>query len=144
MSQDVQESTPPTQGTSASIDLNQPMQSSDESQEPRDAGLPQRRRRPRPPDVEDALTQIVQTLQNLQRQLQDLAQQQHAPQAPQQDVPEDPAFYWNRLRLPSTTSFPVPSTGRVQRIAGELLARLPTLAGRDQKEATFVLYMTAD
>lgn len=144
MPQDAQQSTPPLQGTSASIDLNAPMQSSDESQEPQDAGSPQRRGRPRPPDVEDALTQIVQTLQILQRQQQDLAQQQHAPQAPQQDVPEDPAFNWNRLRLPSTTSFPVPCTGRVQRMAGELLARLPTLAGRDQKEATFVLSMTAD
>lgn len=29
-------------------------------------------------------------------------------------------------------------------MAGELPARLPTLAGRDQKEATFVLNMTAD
>lgn len=29
-------------------------------------------------------------------------------------------------------------------MAGELLARLPTLARRDQKEATFVLNMTAD
>lgn len=29
-------------------------------------------------------------------------------------------------------------------MAGELLARLPTLAGRDHKEATFVLNMTAD
>lgn len=29
-------------------------------------------------------------------------------------------------------------------MAGELLARLPTMAGRDQKEATFVLNMTAD
>lgn len=29
-------------------------------------------------------------------------------------------------------------------MAGELLARLLTLAGRDQKEATFVLNMTAD
>lgn len=29
-------------------------------------------------------------------------------------------------------------------MAGELLARLPTLAGRDEKEATFVLNMTAD
>lgn len=119
------------------------MQSSDESQEPRDAGSPPRRGRAQPSDVEDALTQIVQTLQNLQRQQQNLAQQQ-APQAPNQDVPEDPAFDWNRLRLPSTTSFPVPCTGRIQRMAGELLARLPTLAGRDQKEATFVLNMTAD
>lgn len=29
-------------------------------------------------------------------------------------------------------------------MASELLARLPTMAGRDQKEATFVLNMTAD
>lgn len=29
-------------------------------------------------------------------------------------------------------------------MASELLARLPTLAGRDQKEVTFVLNMTAD
>lgn len=42
------------------------------------------------------------------------------------------------------TSFPVPFNGRVQRMASELLARIPTLAGRDQKEATFVLNMTAD
>lgn len=42
------------------------------------------------------------------------------------------------------SSFPVPCNGRVQRMASELLARLPSLAGRDQKEATFVLNMTAD
>lgn len=145
MSQDgqsAQEITPPAQGIAA-IDINLAMQSSDESQEPRDANSPQRRGRPRPPDVEDALTQIVVTLQNLQRQQQDLARQQ-APQAPNQDVPDDPNFDWNRLRLPSTTSFPVPCTGRVQRMANELLARLPAMAGRDQKEATFVLNMTAD
>lgn len=94
MSQDVQEATPPTQGIS-SLDINQAMQSSDESQEPQDAGSPALRGRPRPPEVEDALTQIVQTLQNLQNQQQNLAQQQHAPQAPNQDVPEDPAFDWN-------------------------------------------------
>lgn len=142
--QNVQEVTPPAQGITA-IDINLAMQSSDESQKPRDAGSPPRRGFARPPDVllEDALTQIVQTLQNLQRQQQNLAQQQ-APQAPHQDVPDDPIFDWNHLRLPSTTSFPVPCTGRVQRMAGELLARLPTLAGLYQKEATFVLNMTAD
>lgn len=140
MSQDgqqAQETTPPVPDI-APLEINA-MQSSDESQEPTEAASPPRRGgRPRPPDVEDALTQIVQTLQNLQRQQQNMAQQQ-APQAPHQDVPEDPNFDWNRLRLPSTTSFPVPCTGRVQRMAGELLARLPTMAGRDQKEATFVL-----
>lgn len=135
-----QETTPPNPDIAA---LN--MNSSDESQEPTEAASPPRRAgRPRPPDVEDALTQIVQTLQNLQQQQRDMQQQQQAPQAPHQDVPDDPNFDWNRLRLPSTTSFPVPCTGRVQRMAGELLARLPTMAGRDQKEATFVLSMTAD
>lgn len=87
------------------------MQSSDESQEPRDAGSPPRRGHPRPPEVEDALTQIVQTLQNLQRQQQNLAQQHNAPQAPNQDVPEDPAFDWNRLSLPSTLYRTGPANG---------------------------------
>lgn len=84
MSLNTQESTPPAQGTSSSADLLVPPQSSYDSQEPQDAGSPQRGRRSRPPGVKDALTQIVQTLQNLQRQRQDLAQQQHAPQAPLQ------------------------------------------------------------
>lgn len=86
--------------------------------------------------MEDALTQTVATLQGLQ--------QQHPQQVPQPDVPEDPECDWDRLRPPMATSFPVPCTGRVQRMASELLARLPTLAGRGQKEATFVLNMTAD
>lgn len=43
------------------------------------------------------------------------------------------------------TSFPVPCcVERVQHMTSELLARLPTLAGRGQKEATIVLNMTAD
>lgn len=94
--------------------------------------------------VVDALTQTVFTLEGLQQQQRELAQQQHPPQVPQPDVPEDPAYDWDRFRLPMATSFPVPCTGRVQRMGSELLACLPTLAGRDQKEATFVLNMTAD
>lgn len=144
MSQTNQGGTPSPSGTSPPSELILQPQSSDSSQEPAVAGSPQRGRRPRPPDVEDALTQIVQTLQNLQQQQQNFSQQHQAPQAPLPDVPEDPAFDWDRLRLPSTTSFPVPCTGRVQRMAAELHARLPTLAGRDQREATFVLNMTAD
>lgn len=58
MSHDVQEATPPNQGIS-SFNINQAMQSSDESQEPRDAGSPPRRGRARPPDVEDALTTLL-------------------------------------------------------------------------------------
>lgn len=127
-------------------DIMPPPLSSEDSNEPvEDQSPPARPHRPRAADVEDALTQIVATLQGLQQQQRDLAQQQHVvPQARHQDVPEDPAFDWNRLRLPSTTSFPVPCTARVQRMAGELQARLRTLAGRDQKEAMFVLNMTAD
>lgn len=130
----------PGRGTvcaSAAIDLHHQIQSSDESREPREANSPQRRGRPRAPDVEDALTQLVQTLQNLQQQQRDLAQQQQAPQAPPQDVPEDPTFDWNRIRLPGTTSFPVPCVGRVQRMAGELLARLPTIVLRLQQGSSY-------
>lgn len=84
------------------------------------------------------------TLQGLQRQQRELAENNNPPQVPQADVLEDPAYDWHRLRLPMTTSFPVPCTGRVQCIAFEVLARLPTLASRDQKEATFALNMIAD
>lgn len=94
--------------------------------------------------MEDALTQIVATLQGLQRQHLELAENNNPPQAPQADVPEDPAYDWHRLRLPMTTSFPVPCTARIQCMAPEVLARLSMLAGRGQKEATFVLNMTAD
>lgn len=60
-------------------------------------------------------------------------------------MPQDPAYDLNRLRQPMATSFPVPCcVERVQHMASELLARLPTLAGRGQKEATIVLNMTAD
>lgn len=84
------------------------------------------------------------TLQGLQRQQRELAENNNPPQVPQADVLEDPAYDGHRLRLPITTSFPVPCTGRVQCMTFEVLARLPTLACRDQKKANFVLNMTAD
>lgn len=119
-----------------------PPLSSDDSQDPVDAGSPnRRRRRADAPDVENALTQIDATLQGLQQQQRELAQNNNQPQVPQPDVPEDPDYDWNRLRLPMATSFPVPCNGRVQRMASELLARL---ACRDQKEVTFVFNMAAD
>lgn len=41
--------------------------------------------------------------------------------------------------LPAETNFQVPGDGQVQRMASSLFARVPTLAGRDQHEARFVL-----
>lgn len=55
------------------------------------------------------------------------------------EPPEDPDFDWTRVVLPPETSFQVPGNGQVQRMAASLLARVPTLAGRDQHEARFVL-----
>lgn len=55
------------------------------------------------------------------------------------EPPEDLDFDWSRLVLPPETSFQVPGNGQVQRMAASLLARVPTLAGRDQHEARSVL-----
>lgn len=55
------------------------------------------------------------------------------------EPPEDLDFDWSRLVLPPETSFQVPGNGQIQRMASSLLARVPTLAGRDQHEARFVL-----
>lgn len=41
--------------------------------------------------------------------------------------------------LPAETNFQVPGDGQVQRMASSLFVRVPTLAGRDQHEARFVL-----
>lgn len=116
--QEPEDTTPPLPGTSSEPDFLQPP-SSEYSLEPADAGSPNRRRRANAPDVEDALTQMIQTLQGLQQQQSELAQQHQAPQALQPDVPEDPTYDWDRLRLPVATSFPVPCTGRVQRMASD-------------------------
>lgn len=65
-------------------------------------------------------------------------------QAPAVDVPEDPNFNWTLQKLPAETKFPVPCTGVVQRIAADLLARLPTMAARDQHDARFELAVMSD
>lgn len=63
-------------------------------------------------------------------------------QQPPPEVPEDPNFNWALLKLPAETKFPVPCNGIVQRIAADLLARLPTMAARDQHG--FVLAVVSD
>lgn len=66
--------------------------------------------------------------------------------APQQDPAEplpDPHFDWARLYLPSETNFRVPGEGMIQRMATSLFSKLPTLTGRDQHEARFILQVTS-
>lgn len=88
-------------------------------------------RRPRErPDLEDVVTQQTELLAAM---LERLNQRQAA--AP----PADPDFVWTRLTLPSETNFPVPGDGTVQRMATSLYSKVPTLTGRDQHEARFVL-----
>lgn len=62
------------------------------------------------------------------------------------DVAEDPKFNWDGLRSPLDTTFPLPSTGVVQRVAAGLFAKLQSggITGRDQHEARFVLDILAD
>lgn len=96
-------------------------------------------RRPRDrPDLEDVVTQQTELLAAM---LERLNQCQAA--APQPgalaEQPVDPDFVWTRLTLPSETNFPVPGDGTVQRMATSLYTKVPTLTGRDQHEARFVL-----
>lgn len=112
----------------------------DDESEPRDAS-PRRRpapRRPNPPDFEDALTRLTQTVDRM------VAHQQPAPAAA--EVAEDPAFNWESLRSPLEATFPLPTTGVVQRVAAGLFAKFQSggLTGRDQHEARFVLDILAD
>lgn len=62
-----------------------------------------------------------------------------APAVNQAKPPADPNFNWSRLVLPPETNFQVPGEGQVQRMASSLFARVPTMTGRDQHEARFVL-----
>lgn len=55
------------------------------------------------------------------------------------EPPADPAFQWERLCMPPETNFPVPGDGVIQRMATSLYSKIPTLTGRDQHEARFVL-----
>lgn len=93
------------------------------------------------PEVEDVLTQLTNTLVDVQRNLRQAAAV--AP-APAEEHAPDPNFNWNFLRTPAETWFPVPGLGSVQRIAADLLARLPTMAARDQHDARFVLAVVSD
>lgn len=131
--------TPPSDGSSASQELNVTQNSQDE---PADAGSPNRNRgrRPAAPDLEDALTRLTQTAERM------AACQRPQPAAAPAEVEEDPAFQWNALRSPLDATFPLPATGVVQRIAAGLYAKVQTgvLTGRDQREARFVLDMLAD
>lgn len=86
------------------------------------------------PDLEDVLTQVTHEIPTMRGEV---ANQPN--QAPAVDVPEDSNFNWTQQKLPAETKFPVPCTGVVQRIAADLLARLPTMAARDQHDARFVL-----
>lgn len=112
--------------------------------EPQDA-TPRRqpaRRKPRDqPEVEDVLTHLTNTLVDVQR---NLRQAQEAAPAPAQDHAPDPHFNWNLLRTPAETRFPVPGLESVQGIAADLLARLLTMAARDQHDARFVLAVMSD
>lgn len=102
-------------------------------------GVPQRRER-EPADIHDLVTQQTEVLAGMLAELR--ARQGHPAQPlPGAEAAADPNFDWSRLILPSETSFQVPGDGQVQRMATSLFARVPTLAGRDQHEARFVLQM---
>lgn len=64
------------------------------------------------------LTKLTQEILTLRRE----AVTQQPAQQPHAEVPEDPAFNWNLLKLPPETRFPVRCTGIVQRVAADLLA----------------------
>lgn len=50
---------------------------------------------------------------------------------------------WECLAMASETNFVVPYTGMVQHMATSLFSKIPTLTGRDQHEARFVLQMVS-
>lgn len=91
-----------------------------------------------PPHLHDVVTQQTEILAGM---LAELRARQAQPVLPANNAepPADPNFDWSRLVLPAETSFQVPGDGQVQRMASSLFARVPTLAGRDQHEARFVL-----
>lgn len=90
-----------------------------------------------PPDVQDVLTQQTEVLAGMLAELR--ARQGPVPVVNAAEPPEDPDFDWSRLVMPPETYFQVPGNGQVQRMASSLMARIPTMAGRDQHEARFVL-----
>lgn len=90
-----------------------------------------------PPDLQDVLTQQTEFLVGMLAELR--ARQGPVPLANTAEPPEDPDFDWSRLVMPPETSFQVPGNGQVQRMASSLMARVPTLVGRNQHEARFEL-----
>lgn len=103
---------------------------------------PREPRQPRerdPPDLQDVVTQQTEILAGMMAELRARQAQPAAPAANPAESPADPAFNWERLVLPPETNFQVPGDGLVQHMATSLFARVPTLVGRDQHEARFVL-----
>lgn len=95
-----------------------------------------------PPDIQDVLTQQTEVHAGMLAELR--ARQAPAAAAVNAaEPPEDLDFDWTRLVQPPETSFQVPGNGQVQRMAASLLTRLPTMAGRDQHEARFVLQVVS-
>lgn len=99
---------------------------------------PREQRERDPPDLHDVVNQQTEILAGMLAEL-CARQGQPAQQALAAEPAADPNFDWSRLVLPPETSFQVPGDGQVQRMASSLFARVPTLAGRDQHEARFVL-----
>lgn len=58
-------------------------------------------------------------------------------------LPPDPNFHWELLRQPAGTEFPPAMVGQVQRLALAVLAKLPSLTGRDH-EVSFLLNILSD
>lgn len=94
-----------------------------------------------PPDIQDVLTHQTEVLAGMLAELR--ARQGPVPVVNAAEPPEDPDFDWSRLVMLPETSFQVPGTGQVQRMASSLIARVPTMAGRDQHEARFVLQVVS-
>lgn len=105
------------------------------NEEPR---APRKPRERDPPDLHDVVTQQTEIIAGM---LAKLRARQALPLQPGNvaEPPADPNFDWSRLVFPAETSFQVPGDGQVQRMASSLFARLPTLAGRDQHDARFLL-----
>lgn len=103
---------------------------------------PREPRQPRerdPPDLQDVVTQQTDILAGMLAELRARQAKPPAPVVNPAEPPADPNFNWSRLVLPPETNFQVPGDGLVQRMATSLFARVPTLVGRDQHEARFVL-----
>lgn len=90
------------------------------------------------PDLEYVVTQQTELLAAMLERLNQGQAAALPPGAPAEPQP-DPNFDWARLALPSETNSPVPGDGTMQRMATSLFARIPSLNGRDQHEARFVL-----